>query len=300
MDPGTNREYKDRLFKAVFGSSERRDYALSLYNAVNQTSYTDPDQLELFTIEDTVYMGMKNDVSYLFDGSLILFEQQSSYDPNMPLRGLFYFSRQYEKILGGSNSILYSSTRRKIPTPRYIVFYNGSRPRPEREVMKLSDSFEKPLAGKSPAVEVIADVYNIDLDIGSALFDVCRPLLDYSKFISYVRIRQKEGLVLSDAVDAAVDQAIEEGLLDGYFKGHRAEVAGMILSEYKEEEVRQVWYEDGLQDGLARGISLGNAEGEQRAADLISLLLEQGRNDDVMRALHDAGYRAKLMKELLE
>ena len=83
-----NRNYKDRLFKAVFGSADRKEYALSLYNAINDTSYSDSSELTLYMIEDSVYMGMRNDVSFIFDNAINLYEQQSTYNPNMPLRGL--------------------------------------------------------------------------------------------------------------------------------------------------------------------------------------------------------------------
>lgn len=58
-----NREYKDRLFKYIFGREENKAWALSLYNAINGTNYTDENSIELTTIDDALYMGMKNDVS---------------------------------------------------------------------------------------------------------------------------------------------------------------------------------------------------------------------------------------------
>ena len=123
--------------------------------------------------------------------------------------------------------------------------------------------------------------------------------MDYSRFVYYVRIGQQNGLGIGDVVDAAVKRAVEEGLLDGYFKRHRAEVLGMILSEYNEKEVHQIWLEDGIQIGEARGEARGLAEGEQRTADLFSALIGQGRLDDLARAASDAAFRSELMKELL-
>lgn len=124
---------------------------------------------------------------------------------------------------------------------------------------------------------------------------VCRPLMDYSRFVYYVRRGQQNGLGIGDVVDAAVKRAVEEGLLDGYFRRHRAEVLGMILSEYNEKEVHQIWLEDGIQIGEARGL----AEGEQRTADLFSALIGQGRLDDLARAANGVAFRSELMKELL-
>ena len=123
--PARNWRYKDGLFKAIFGSAEHRDWALSLYNAVNASHYTNHEELQIYTIRDAVYMGMKNDASFIFANTLNLFEAQSTYNPNMPLRGLFYLARQYEKYCEEHDLNLYGYTLQRIPTPRYLVFYNG-------------------------------------------------------------------------------------------------------------------------------------------------------------------------------
>ena len=80
-DIHVNKKYKDTVFRKLFG--ENKGNALSLYNAVNHTSYTDPDDLEYTTLEDVIYMKYKNDVSFLIDKTLSLYEHQSSYNPNM-------------------------------------------------------------------------------------------------------------------------------------------------------------------------------------------------------------------------
>ena len=106
--------------------TEHKEYALSLYNAVNGSHYTNADELDLYTIEDAVYMGMKNDLSFIFDATLNLYENQSSYNPNMPLRGLFYFSKQYEKYVKLNRLNLHRTVLQKIPAPRYIVFITAT------------------------------------------------------------------------------------------------------------------------------------------------------------------------------
>lgn len=120
-----NREYKDRLFTFIFGKEENRPYLLQLYNALNGTSYTDPSELEITTLQDVIYIRQKNDISFLLDSELSLYEQQSSYNPNMPLRGLMYFSALYRQFLSRQGTDLYSSSLVKIPSPRYVVFYKG-------------------------------------------------------------------------------------------------------------------------------------------------------------------------------
>ena len=262
---GVNREHKDRLFKAIFGSPEHKEYALSLYNAVNGSHYTNADELEFYTIEDAVYMGMRNDLSFIFNVTLNLYEQQSSFNPNMPLRGLVYLAKQYEKYVAGHHLNLYRGTLCRIPAPRYVVFYNGNDMQPERQELKLSDAFITPI--EDAALEVRAIMLNINSGQNERIMEACRPLCDYSKFISYVKMNQKKGFSVREAVDLAVERAIEEDLLDGYFTEHKAEVIGMILTEYDEEFVHEGWYQDGLEEGIKRGREEGLGEGIRKGRE---------------------------------
>lgn len=82
-----NRKYKDRLFRFVF--QNKRDL-LELYNAINGTEYQDTEELEINTLEDVLYLGMKNDLSFLLGATVNLYEHQSTWNENMPLRELLY------------------------------------------------------------------------------------------------------------------------------------------------------------------------------------------------------------------
>ena len=159
-----NRKYKDRLFRIVF--REKEDL-LDLYNAVNGSAYDNPEELEIMTIEDVIYVHMKNDVAFLLSDLLNLWEHQSTFNPNMPARGLGYFAQLYQQYIEKYGVNLYSSKQKKLPFPQYIVFYNGEKDMPERMELRLSDAFftkggEK--RHKQPAVEVIADMININVE----------------------------------------------------------------------------------------------------------------------------------------
>ena len=117
-----NRAYKDRLFIKIF---ERKEDLLSLYNAVNGSDYQDPDELEITTLDNAIYMHMKNDISFLIDGYMSLYEHQSTFNPNMPLRDCLYMLQIYQNHIDSQELDLYSSVLLKIPTPRLVVFYNG-------------------------------------------------------------------------------------------------------------------------------------------------------------------------------
>ena len=134
----TNREYKDRLFRFIFGNEANKQWTLSLYNAVNGSNYTNADDVEITTIEDAVYMGMKNDVSFLFSGELNLYEHQSSYNPNMPLRYLIYSGLLYSKYVDKAGVYLYSPSLQSIPVPKCVCFYNGEAEKEDSFDLKLS------------------------------------------------------------------------------------------------------------------------------------------------------------------
>ena len=129
-----NRNYKDTIFRMLF--SDRKNL-LSLYNAINGTSYENPEELEIVTLENAIYMGMKNDLAFIIGTNLFLYEHQSTYTPNMPLRDLFYISAEYQKLVNKKS--LYSSTLQKIPAPNFIVFYNGIEKTDERWENCLSE-----------------------------------------------------------------------------------------------------------------------------------------------------------------
>ena len=83
-----NKKYKDRVFKFIFGRNKA--WALSLYHAVNGSNYTDPDALEFNTIDEILYIGMQNDVSFLLFFVLSIWEHQSTFNPNVPIRMFLY------------------------------------------------------------------------------------------------------------------------------------------------------------------------------------------------------------------
>lgn len=167
--PRINRKFKDRLFRMVFQS--KKDL-LELYNAINGTSYTNPDELEINTLDDVIYMGMKNDSSFLIDNFLNLYEHQSTYNPNLPARGLLYFADLYRSYMARKKLNLYSSSLQKLPVPKFVVFYNGKAEEPDQQELKLSDAFEMPEDGELPAVEVRVVMLNINWGHNKELMNV--------------------------------------------------------------------------------------------------------------------------------
>ena len=244
--PLVNRNYKDTVFRMLF--SDRKNL-LSLYNAVNQKHYTDPEDLEIVTLENAIYMGMKNDLAFIIDTNLYLYEHQSTYNPNMPLRDLFYISNEYQKLLDQKS--LYSSSLQKIPAPNFIELYNGTDTLSDFSEHRLSSAFEN-LSGE-PKLELIVTVLNINEGHNALLMEHCQTLKEYSQYVAKVR-KYAAGMPLDQAVEYAVDECIKENILADFLRKNRAEVISMSIFEYDKEEeekkLRKAEYEAGIQKGV--------------------------------------------------
>ena len=251
------RNFKDSLFRLVFHGKEE---LLSLYNAVNGSSYTNADDLEINTLEDVVYMGMKNDVSFLFAHYLNLYEAQSTSNPNMPLRGTIYFGDLLKGWIESNHLDMYSEKQIMIPKPKFLVFYNGLKKEPERRILRLSDSFEGG-QDEEAALECTAIMLNINYGYNQKLMEKCQTLHDYSYFVEKVRQGVRVGKTLEEAVDEAISKSLKEGVLKDLLKKNRAEVRNVVLTEYNEEQhiknEKNISYDDGFNDGIERGISQG-------------------------------------------
>lgn len=227
-----NKKYKDRLFRMAF--CEKKDL-LELYNAMNGSSYSDPEVLEIVTLDDVIYMGLK--------------------------RGLFYFSDEYRKYIEKRHLNIYGSRRVMLPVPQYVVFYNGPENRPERSVLPLSQSFCHMNPEHAACIELKATVININRGYNETLMKQCKKLRDYAEFTSRVRDELKEASSLEEAVELAVDYCIRNDILAEFLSSHRAEVCEVILTEYDEEMHIASEKEISREEGLLKGREEGRAEG---------------------------------------
>ena len=241
-----NRNYKDRLFRLFFGDEKNKANTLALYNALNHSSYSDEEDLEITTIEDAIYIKMKNDISFVIADTMNLYEQQASHNPNMPLRGFIYYGSLYAKYLETNRLTPHVSTLVKLPTPNYIVFYNGTAKRPAVEKLRLSDAFQIP--DDRGEFEWTATVINLNHDDNTGLLQSCKPLSDYTTLVSKIQAYQKT-MPITEAVNKAIDDCIADGILAEFLQAHRAEVLDMYLSEVNEDILRERLMEEGEQKG---------------------------------------------------
>ena len=273
----THRNYKDTVFRMLF--SDRKNL-LSLYNAVSGAHYDDPEKLEIVTLENAIYMGMKNDLAFIIDTDLFLYEHQSTYNPNMPLRDLFYISSEYQKLVDKKS--LYSSVLQKIPAPQFIVFYNGTEKEKDSWVNHLSEAFQN-LSG-NPKLELEVLTININEGHNSELMEQCQTLREYAQYVACVRRYAKE-FELNEAVKLAVDECIRNNILSEFLRANKSEVIAMSIFEYDKEEeerkLRKAEYEAGVAAGMKDGIKAGVADGISKGKilakkDAVSSLITLG------------------------
>lgn len=286
LNETVNREYKDRFFKKVFSTKEA---LLSLYNAVNGTDYDNPEDIEINTIEDFLFMSMKNDVSFFFTDTINLYEHQSTSNPNIHFRGLIYMAKLYQKLFL-ENRDFYGSRLVEIPTPQFVVFYNGTADEPDFSELRLSDAFR----GKGrfdPALECKAIVLNINYKHNKDLMEKCEELRDYAILISKIRSNRDSGAPLGDAIDKAITECIEEGVLRDLLQAHRMEARDMLFTEYNEQahikNEKEISYEDGYDSG------------KEIMGKLFTELNRLNRLEDYSKAVNDPRYRDELIKEVL-
>ena len=286
MGEKINENYKDRLFSFIFGREENKAWTLSLYNAMNGTAYKDEKSIEIMTMSDTVYMGMKNDVSFLVSDMLSLYEQQSTYNPNMPVRQLMYLGRQYDRYIEETTQNLYGSKQMHLPVPKLVTLYNGEKD-VEDKVLRLSDSFVT--NAEQSDVQVNVRLININMNKNRELLESCKPLEEYSWFVEKVR-ENKKGLTLEAAVDKVIDEMPEGFQIKRFIMSNRAEVKNMCLTEYNEAETMQRFKEEGREEGREEERELVNR--------LNNWLVEQGRNDEMIRSFSDTELQKQLIQEM--
>ena len=265
-----NREYKSDVFSMLM---ENKSYALEVYNALNHSDYRNPEEVEIIRLERGISLSIRNDASFLIDMNMSFYEHQSTYNPNMPLRSMIYYVNALEDWLKRKNLDLFGRKRIQIPTPHFVVFYNGTEKRPEYEEMRLSEAFCHKT--DEPGIEVRCRVYNINPDNNRSLKERSAVLEGYTYFVEKVRTYQKRNVGLEEAVDRAIEDCIENHVLEDFFRDRKDEVKKMTHLDYtwekREQMIRKEEFEDGVAEGMERGIAQGMERGIERGVEKGSL-----------------------------
>lgn len=237
------RNYKDSLFRNIFKDKKR---LCSLYNALSGENIS-PRDITINTLRGTFYNDIKNDISFeVGNHTVVLMEHQGSWNPNMPLRMLWYIGKLYRRHI--DVDMAYHSKMVKIPAPKFYVLYNGSKDEPEHRIMRLSEAFE----GESNSLELVADSYNINLAKGKKLLDSCYELRCYSVFVTKVQEYLAAKQELSQAIKSAVRYCRDNELMKEYFKEHEKEVLDMVTFKWDDKRAREIAEEEGMEKGMLK------------------------------------------------
>ncbi|MBQ9360405.1 MAG: hypothetical protein IJT96_05155 [Lachnospiraceae bacterium] len=261
-----NREYKSSVFAMLY---EDKENLLDLYNGVNGKSLANADDITVNTLTDKdgvesgIFMKVKNDVSFIFDSCLNLYEHQSTANRNIPLRMLLYVARLMYGMT--SRRELYREKAIELPAPRFAVFYNGTADVPARVELKLSDQYE--VKQDKPDLELKVTVYNINSDKGKEILDKSRTLHEYTEFTERMR-RALEGMRTDEerreAMNKVIDQCVAEGILVKLLTERRDEIMETSIFQYDQEAHEWALYEDGYDEGIQQGMQQGIRQGMQQ------------------------------------
>ena len=254
-----NTKFKDSVFIRYLAESDER--LVEVYNAVAGTNYPLDTPVQKNTLVDVLYKDRINDISFTLDGhTLVLFEHQSTVNENMPVRLLFYVAKLYEKEIRMNEEVsIYQRKRISLPTPRFVVLYNGKEPLPEYSVWHLSESFIG--EQENPALELNVEVYNITYSSTSELLQRSAHLNDYSYFIHLVNEARKTGKPLDEAIKEASECCIAQGKMKSFLQAHATEVEQMLITEWDWDECLDVERKEARAEGLSEGFSVGIAKG---------------------------------------
>lgn len=240
-----NKEYKSDVFSMLLQDKKR---AMEIYNAINGTDYDDPELVEMTTLDDKSFsLTVRNDASFILDANLSLYEHQSTYCPNMPLRDLLYFASIIQKQIKAQKRDIYGGRILKIPVPHFVVFYNGKEDAPDQYDLRLSDAFEKET--EDPEIELVCHVYNINSGKNTPLLSKCQTLREYMYFVDMVRKNNEISGNLEDAIEKAINQCMEENVLRDFLAQHREEVMHVMTLDYTFERRLEMQRAEAIEDG---------------------------------------------------
>jgi len=266
-----NKKHKSSVFSALFSTPET---LRELYSAIEGVEVPPDAIVDINTLSNILFMGQINDVSFTIDNRIVvLIEHQSTINENVPLRLLMYIGRIYEKIIDRVK--LYQKKLVKIPTPEFIVLYNGRASYPDHQELRLSTAFKNikdlKLYKNGTSLELIVQVYNINHGRNPQLMEKSETLGGYSIFMDKINEYRNE-LPLEEAAEAAIKYCIEHNILKQFLKKNSSEVYNMLCEEPTIEEIIQVRVDEAVEERLEQIL-------EERLEVIMEERLEQGRED---------------------
>ena len=298
-----DRQYKSTVFALLY---EDRNNLMDLYNGLYDEKCTEPEAITVNTLKDEdgvqsgIFMKFRNDLSFIFDSHLHLYEHQSSVSDNIPLRMLIYITMLIKKLVKTKD--LYKAKGIDIPSPRFVVFYNGTKDMPVKTELRLSDLYM--VKDPEPELELKVTLYNINTDKDSAPLEKSRTLREYMQFVDMAR-EALEGKTSEEekrsALSNVIDRCIEEEILADFLREHREEIIMTCILQYDQEAHETALYEEGREDERANTLAEAERanraeqradEAEKRVRELESILQydKEAHETALYEEGHDAGY----------
>ncbi|GHU70645.1 hypothetical protein AGMMS49992_03330 [Clostridia bacterium] len=293
----TNRQYKSSVFASYFSETNQR--LIEIYNAFSNVAYPADTPIEVNTIDNALFYGLVNDVSFVLDNVLVvLIEHQSTWNPNMPFRILLYIVEILKRIYHDPKPF-YKSTLQEIDKIRCFVLYNGNDEKPDVTKLRLSDAFKKVAdviddPELDTQLELVIPVYNINAGRNPEILAKSKSLQDYTLFTAKVNEAKATGKDLTQAVETAIKYCIGHNIMADYLKTHGTEVRSVLFADITVEEIGEVRFEEGLEIGEARGRVEGRAEGRtegrtegkiDQAIKMATKLIKRNDPDDLIADL---------------
>jgi len=292
LDNNLNRQYKNDLFVFLFG--QNKEFALSLFNAMNNTSYDDPNEIVFNTIDNFVYISRKNDVSFLIENTMNIFEHQSTMNSNIAFRMFLYVSKLYEKYIYENKMDLFSSKLLKLPNPNFIVFYNGKQKTKDDRYVYLSDN----MAIKNGNIELKVRIINTNYGHNMHILNKCPALYEYSWFVDKLRNKRifyennhdEQGL--SRILDEVLDEMPDSFVIKDILMKNKAEVKDMLYSIEDEPRMMKIHEEEIRNEGIIIGKKEGKKEGIKEG--------EQSYKEKLFAKFLNEGYTKEEAEKLVE
>ena len=252
-----NRTYRDSMFRFLFGNKDHKDWTLSLFNAVCQKDYKDPEMIEFRYTDDILFIKIREDVVFLYGSTLSFFEHQSTWSPNLPYRMLEYAAKQFAAAAEENRQAVFSKEKLKFPKPKFFVLYNGrDKDIPAEMTLKLSGSYDTinrtDELGDAYDLEVIVHVININSGMNESLQAKCRPLEEYTWVTSSIREETDRGMTLKDAVNTVLRKIPENFVIRDAMMEERGRVTAMLFDEEWNARQLEKLKDEYLQKGISQ------------------------------------------------
>lgn len=255
---------KDNLFCIIFRDPEVQ---LSLYNAFAGSNHTDVTKLRTVTLENALYLGVKNDCAFIMCDQMFMVEQQSTLCGNMPLRHLIYVTEEFKDLVESKK--VYYTTRQELNNPRFIVLYNGKEMKESQWEERLSEAYI--IDEVEPSLELKVTFYNINEGHNQDIKEKCEMLYNYSRFVDYIHEYENQNYVIKEATEMAINRCIEENILRNELERERGRIMSSILTQ--DITLEEVRLSEAMEDSYERGVLSGESRGEARGIYLLIMNL---------------------------